>query len=396
MAVCNLFNELTSPTGNFLMFSQYVEDITHGYTAGDNWKIVPDKFIALNIDYSNINTPDNTDLNISVPKYFQNCFENVCAYDKNTKTTEWTPEIFKNIFWNSMFDGNLLTYIKLNDTDKYVPEIMYYTDINMHAYNEHQGMGYGEIYCYIPTDAKRIKCTLDVEEFRTRINTNTNTHLEGFNTDEYLIEGYNQEYSRNSDFKLGFDNDSPAYYSDEQYYNINTIVVTYSIMNKVNDAWETMYSNIPMGIYFAGNFNDTELSNPITKHVDTSYDTGTSYGLRICTRFTATKNGSIVNTDIITDDSELTSVCQMMTGMNENLYKMMDIAKSAITTSQEYKDTLSAITNNRTNVPYVKNINGLDYWFVNGKMVSPTRLITTKSIDSVLVDELNYEFTWNK
>lgn len=398
MAICNLFNELTSPTGNFLMFSQYVEDITHNYTIGDNWKIVPSQFVALNIDYSNIDIPNKENLNIAVPKYFQNSFENLCAYDKGQVNKDnWNPEIFKNMFWNSMFDGHFLTSSKLDENSEYVPEIVYYTDINMHAYNEHQGMGYGEIYCYIPTDAKRLKCQVEIEKNRVRIN-NESIYLEGFeNNNDYLIEDYSQMYSRNSDFTMSFNSDAlSSFISDESHYNINTIIVLYSIFNKVNDNWEVLYNNIPMGIYFAGKFNGTTLTNTITKHVDTSYDTGTSYGLRICTRFTATSNGKIINTEIIADDSDQTNICQMMSAMNENLSKMLDVAKSTISTSQEYKDTLSIITNNRTNVPYVKNINGDDFWFVNGRMVTPTKLVTTQSVDLNLLNNLSYTFDWNK
>ena len=41
MAICNLFSDLTNASGNFLMFSQYVEDITKSYAEGDNnYKII--------------------------------------------------------------------------------------------------------------------------------------------------------------------------------------------------------------------------------------------------------------------------------------------------------------------------------------------------------------------
>ena len=114
MAICNLFNELTDASGNFLMFSQYVEDITHNLVDSDAWKIVPTRFLAFDIDYSKLKSapkheeveePDsNTDipesepestpkstpeeveesdsntLNTDIPKFFQNYFENGCAY----------------------------------------------------------------------------------------------------------------------------------------------------------------------------------------------------------------------------------------------------------------------------------------------------------------------------
>ena len=61
-----------------------------------------------------------------------------------------------------------------------------------------------------------------------------------------------------------------------------------------------MYSDIPMGMYFNGKFNNYKLTNEATKYVSTSYDTGTSYGLRICTRFSVMPNGRINSDSDIT------------------------------------------------------------------------------------------------
>lgn len=54
MAVCNLFNRFDNASGNFMMFSQYVEDITKNYVESDNWKVVPTQFVVLDIDYTKI------------------------------------------------------------------------------------------------------------------------------------------------------------------------------------------------------------------------------------------------------------------------------------------------------------------------------------------------------
>lgn len=398
MAVCNLFKDLSNPTGNFLMFSQYVEDITRNYTDGDNWKVIPTQFVALNIDYASLK--NNSDfkrvvlnngmyaLNDGIPKYLQNCFENACAYGR-VNHHNWSPQISRNLFWNCMFDGKFVSTDKYgSDTSnvKYVPEIVYYGDINMHSYNEHKGMGYGEIYCYIPTDAKKTNCqviTVDYDDRDFDVSNNS-TLLEGF-TDK-TIEGYEQVYAYNNDFTMEFDDASIGRLNSsyDAKYNINTIVVLYSVYNKLNDNWITLYDAIPMGIYFAGIFDDDgKLSNEITKHVTTSYGTGTSYGLRICTRFSATGVGKIVN-DIVVDDSGYTNMCQLMTAMNENLSRMLDISRAAIDTTQQYKDLLSIVKNNRTNVPYVKDVNGTDCWFVNGRFVSAVK-------HGIQVSCVNYE-----
>lgn len=378
MAVCNLFTDLSNSSGNFLMFSQYVEDITRNYTDGDNWKVVPTQFVALNIDYTksdilaNINS-NIQDLNINVPKYFQNYFENSCAHAR-VNNQNWNSKISRNLFWNSMFNAGFVSKKQYASTNEYyVPEIMYYGDINMHSYNEHQGMGYGEIYCYIPTDAPKMNCQV-VENFTSGTGgrhsyQNTNNNLEGL---DEPIGDYSRLYYYNDDYVMEFDNDAieRLQSSNESKYNINTIVVLYSIFNKLNNDWQLLYTGIPLGMYFAGKFENGKLSNEITKHVTTSYDTGTSYGLRICTRLSVTSTGKIVNTDIIVDDSGYTNMCQLMTSMNKNLSKMLDISKDVVNTNQLYKDTLSIIKNNRANVPYVKNVNGVDCWFVNGRLVS--------------------------
>lgn len=393
MAICNLFNPLTDNTGNFLMFSQYMEDITRNYTDGDLWKVAPTGFVAMNIDYKSLKSNSdfirtvlnngNDTLNTGIPKYFQNCFENACAYAR-VNYPNWTPDISRNLFWNYMFDGKLLSVADYSNTTKYVPEIVYYDDINMHSNNIHQGMSYGEIYCYISTNAKRMNCQVVTIDDRSFDYSNQNRFLEGFIGDNSKqIEGYEQKYSYNNDYLLPFNDDSVAKLNDStaSEYGINTIVVMYSVFNKVNDDWEVLYSSIPMGIYFAGNFDDAgNISNPTTKFVSTSYSTGTSYGLRICTRFSAVGNNNLVNTDIVTDDSGYTNVCQLMSAMNANLTEMMNISKAALVNMQTTREQFAMIKNNRTNVPYVKDINGTDYWFVNGRMVSAVNNTNTCSV----------------
>lgn len=391
MAVCNLFNRLNNASGNFMMFSQYVEDITHDYVEGDNWKVVPTKFVALNIDYSKIDrnkvTPNDEELNIGIPKYIQNCFENACAYGRENyetwaattggiKTKKWNSEISRNLFWNTLIDGKFLHISDYGKT-KTIDEVVYYGNINMHSYNSHNGMGYGEIYCYIPTDAEHKKCqvvciTDSDPEGRKYDASNNNSLLEG-HIDKY-IENYKQQYYYNRDFSMSFDDESVGELMNslETQYKFNTIVVLYDVFRRENDKWTSLYSCIPMGMYITGMFDEkNNITNEVTKFVTTSYGTGTSYGLRLCTRFTVSPNGMILNdTDFTTDSASYNNICQLMTSMNENLSRMMDIVNSAQNTSQQYKELLSIFKNNKTNVPYVKDINGTDYWFVNGKYVA--------------------------
>lgn len=397
MAVCNLFKDLTNPSGNFLMFSQYIEDITHNQVEGENWRVIPTRFVALDIDYSDLSDlvlDNNTaqKLNCDVPRYFQNYFENACAYGRSKtdwnglNVKRWDSNISKNLFWNSMFAGNFIhseDYGSAANNVKYIPEVKFFGDIDMHSYNEHKGMGYGEIYCYIPSDAEKMNCQVVINEDTNTDTTNNSIFLEGYpNTP---LGNYSTEYVFENKYKMSFDNPDidNLLNGSETRYNINTIVVLYSVFvekiktevventtNRVTE-WELLYDNIPMGMYIMGTFdNDNKLSNTTTKYVTTSYNTGTSYGLRICNRFSATGNGTLFNTDIVIDDSSYTNLCQLMSKMNENLSLMLDITKTTAGLTEQYKELESRLTNQKHNVPYVRNIDGIDYWFVNGKKLT--------------------------
>lgn len=383
MAVCNLFSELQDSSGNFLMFSQYVEDLTKNGAEGDNYKVIPSKFVAFNIDYSKINfdriDPKNTygNLNKSLPKYLQNCFENACAVGRGKTEDDWknnlfnynkwTPEISRNLFWNCMFDGDILHASDYGSTKK-LDELVYYGDVSMHSYNEHLGMGYSEIYCYIPTDAAKMNCQVVCSEERI-FESLSNSTLEGRNES---TAPYTLQYYYNKDFTMSFDDEEVGALSNsnDASYKINTIVVLYDVLKKLNDEWVVEYANMPMGIYFTGVFNEYKLSNATTKYVNTSFGTGTSYGLRICTRFSVAPNAKLHEDTIAVNDNDNINLCQLMSYMSENLALMLDIVKTNINTEQNYKDVLSVFKNNKTNVPYIKDVNGVDYWFVNGKPVS--------------------------
>lgn len=377
MAVCNLFSKLDKSSGNFLLFSQYVEDITHSHTEGNNYKVVPSRFVALDIDYKDVNILRSGNLNIDLPNYFQNYFENGCAYGRGKFTgstdangivqTTWNADMSKNLFWNSM--------IAMMDADvsKFSRSVKYWGDINMQSYNEHNGIGYNELYCYIPSDAGKYVCQVIASGWEREFdNSNTSDTLEGYPSK--LIGDYSRHYYYNKDFNMSFDDpdiaNSVEY--DDAYYNINTIVVLYDIMHQDDQGnWNTTYRYIPMGMYVCGKFVDNELTNPVKKYVNTSLELGTSYGLRICTRFTVAPNGMIQHeTELNVDSDNYVALNQLLTAMATNLNKMLEISSASVDNMQSYKDMFSSIKNNRTNVPYVKSINDVDYWFVNGRMVS--------------------------
>jgi hypothetical protein len=164
MAVCNLFKDLSNDTGNFLMFSQYMEDLTKQHAHGYKYKVSPSKFITCNINYSVLGSGD---LNSKVPTFFQNYFENGCTIAR--ETNDWNPSLSSNIFWNALISNKLL-----NISEDYIPELSYIGDINMKSYDVKDGMGYSELYLYLSNDAfdSRYKCSYKTVDHSFRSGTN--------------------------------------------------------------------------------------------------------------------------------------------------------------------------------------------------------------------------------
>ena len=423
MAVCNLFNTFNDNrhSGNFMLFSQYVEDVTR--EGGDNYKVVPSRFVALHIGdrYKNIVNPYNEPLNTAVPRYFQNYFENSCAVGRSDFNSENFAPTARNLFWNSMFAGweynEVLDEYILSSTadnslltvrDGLIPEVKYWGDINMQSYNNHNGMGYNEMYCYIPSNSNLYKCAVSDKVDMEGID-NDKTTIEGYETyDETQVSisisptivGYPNAYCYDPYYETSFE-DTLGFAVDNEAasYDIDTIVVLYDVMqfDENSSKWIPIPDKryIPMGMYICGNFDaEGNLTNSIKKYVSITDEIGTAYGLRICTRFTATPNGSILQeTELNTDSDNYVSIAQMMTGMAENLNKMFEITNNTVNNLQLCKDELSILKNNRTNVPYVKTINGNDFWFVNGKLVSK---VNVNGLEEITKDEADDKFNENE
>lgn len=363
MAVCNVFKELKNTTGTFLMFSQYVEDLTRESTQSVYYHITPSKFIALDIDYKDHN-------NDSIPRQLQNKFENGCAVCRKEMVNKWVPTNSSNLFWNTMWDMGLLT-----DNDGIVNEIRYVGDINIQSYNEHDGMGYSEIYCYIPNDAN---------EYKYQYSINDKSEEDNIYNSQYIIEGYNTSdlngweligeilnYYPQKTTSFPWDNDALTTSNvNSNLFNINTLVLLYDIITKTDSGTEKIYKNIPLGIYFTGVVEDGKMINNITKYVsnDDIFGTGTGYGLRICSRFTVTPNQDNIKTvEITLDNDNYSSISQVMSQMSISQNKMDEILTKIQSNTSAEKELLSIFKNSRTNIPYIKNINGDSYWFINGR-----------------------------
>ena len=361
MAVCNLFKEIDKETGSFLTFSQYTEDLTKFFTQPDTYHVIPSKFVAINIDYKDMN-------NKSFPTMLQNWFENGCAFLRK-ELPSWNPDMSKNLFWNALYESNL---INENSGD-----IVYVGDINLESYDVHDGMGYSEIYCHIPNDAQKINLEKNIStKFTTKIYNND--IIQGWDSNDYNEEnmldfgnGGTKYKVKNFQYvydieRINFINQTKSY----EDFTFNTIVVLYDIKDSKQG---TIYSNIPMGIYLTGLIQeDGTVSNIITKYCSSTdiYGSGTSYGLRICSRFSALPNSSGVKVVTTNYDNNYAEFSKVLSEMSLTISKMNEVVSNIHGNQQNIKETLANIKNNRTNVPYIKEINGKDYWFINGRMIS--------------------------
>ena len=425
MAICNLFRKLSKETGNFLMFSQYSNDLTREFVQHEAYRVVPSKFIAFDINYSNFlksdfkNELNSSDLNVLIPNYLQNYFENGVSYLSHLSGFTFEPSITTNVFWNALFKAKLLnvsyydskwgskTDGEINNKDSYqiISEMKYVGDIDIHSYEKTDGIGFGETYCYIPNDAKETLYEIRFSGENELCKTYKGDCIEGYEdysdgatlpgmlqvTTPYDIDYYynpkwifNGSGGNTDDLKERFTYDYKSHYTSvkdtvEKSFNFNTIVVLYDIKTQNSDgSWNTAYKDIPMGMYITGLINDDGIvSNTVTKYdeVQDAYTSGTSYGLRVCTRFMVTPNA----TQIISNSAEATDVKSQYNGfslamnkMAESQAKMDKLLTQVIGDSQDIKDHLAQFKNNRANIPYLRKIGTKYYWFVNGRNTGVT------------------------
>lgn len=358
MAVCNIFHPIEKETGNFLIFSQYSEDLTKKLNQCNNLHLIPNKFIACDIEYIN---HDNS----TITKLLQDNFENGCAICKSDSEYSWDASKSSNLFWNALIDNKLITI----DKDNIVKQIHYIGDINMQSHETIDGMGYSELYCYIPNEASsEIYKFTESEDSNKNIAYQSKEIIEGYTIDEYDRANIDDIITYNPDLKY----DIVKYQnSDAKSFNINTIIILYKISYFDENGIYIVHENIPMGIYFTGLIDNGVMQNSIKKYVTSQdiYHSGTSYGLRICSRFVSYPSTNLKIDNITSTDNNYSDLCRVLTQMSITQSKMDDIIKQNYNQNQNYKELYSIFKNSQINVPYVKTINGVNHWFVNGKHI---------------------------
>ena len=373
MAICNIFKQLTKKTGTFLTFSQYMEDLTTQQTETKFHRVVPSKFIALDVQ----------SIKDTFPKMLQDGFENACACFKNQSDFTWNPNYSKTLFWNFMFESGTITSSQTTQEGRQtINEILYVGDINLQSYNEVDGMGYSEIYCHIPNDACAHKYEMEYKPLSmttssksVKIERLKNSTLEGFMPGELgsqTVLQQDYQYLLDKDYIFSWNDQTlKTIILDDKSFNINMIVILYEVWNGDN----CVAHDVPMGIYITGlidNNSATPIQNSIIKYVsnDDIYNSGTSYGLRICSRYiVSSEQDNYIVKEVTCEDNNYGELCKVLAQLSVSQMKMDEIIKKKYNTDQNYKDLLSIFKNSRTNVPYIKIIDGKKYWFVNGRIL---------------------------
>ena len=415
-----LFRKLLRDYGMFYMFSEYAESLTRNNAEGDAFRLVPSKFAAFDIDYSLVSTsgkiPDTNIHRASVA--FQNYYENCINIFRQANSEGWnyTPEIAKHKLYETLahFDFIHTEYIYEDPEDtssdiigSYWRELKYIGDVDIVSNSIVDGINYSELYCMIPANAHAKRYFLDPisEHEAPEVDyTDLQEYISGWTSETYpttpgilghtpLFDDYDLQdlgyysldecgypkllYNNNMDTQM---ENAPYEETDENPFHVNTIIVFYDIVVKDESGnYNTIYYNVPMGVYFTGWIDDDNntyhnLTNYITKYIHSSeaYNQGTSYGLRITTKMTVMPSfESMVNTIDVEVENLYPEFARVCEGFLEAVDAMDDMTSQSTEYLNTLKDYLAYFKDRKTNVPYIMNLGTSDnpayYWFVNGR-----------------------------
>lgn len=457
MAQTTLFKPLRNTTGDFYMFSQYADDLTRQQTYQDIYQVIPSKFAVLQLQHPQYlwtadHQSQNPDYDQSKPyidnnyilpttpttyetfatymcRAFQNYYENKVNFMRTTMTNDQTDPWYKEhtsiALWQTMMKFGLIeqhTYTPGGGeaTIEYFDELKYIGDINLYATDRVDGVNYNEIYCYIPTDARRtlysvhnvtgtlgattyrygeIPASPSQSEFATAVEMlgwNPNNYPSNVNVDNvccfdmpplfphvYLdYAAYSQSQTPTELYYNRYDTDwvrpdlldgvhAPGtdihYTTTDDHFVFNTIVLFYDIKDRDGEVIER---NLPLGIYFLGyNATTDNWENEMTKWVanDDIYGQGTAYGLRVANRYITTPNSTYFLSSECERNDHYAEYSNVMVAMGETLDRFQRLANEQNSAFQALQNHYNHFQNYTTNVPYIRYVNNVPTWFVNGR-----------------------------
>ena len=393
--VCNIFKPLSNPDGNFLLFSQYTNDLARS-TVDSSYRVVPSRFYCLDLSSDAIlrtatkipNPEPNS--NYTLPRFLQNCFECGLSFSRtdfnNTTSFLVAPELIYKL--NQLTETNE-EQLNINKS------VVYRGDIDTESWDK----GFADIIINIPSNSSKIDFTVndtiesylvdgdietmfgvlaDEEQKYTYIlgwDSKSNIPLSGeiYDIDTVSTEDILGEISRDSSvFDFLFDSNT----SEDPDFKFNTIIPCYNVvaLDPNTGKYEIFYKDVPMGIYFTGVCDETNnITNAITIHKSETdaLGAGSSWSLRICTKFAPTPQGiEGVETIAVESGAITSSLSAIMSASAEMIKTVNDMSKKSWTDTQTYRDLLTIFKSGRTNVPYPypdDPSKGTQYWYVNGR-----------------------------
>lgn len=397
--ICNLFRPIDKTNGNFLLFSQYVEDVSRS-AVDSAYRVRPSEFVCLDFNQAIQSKAQSLTPNLEggsitnyIPAYFQNFFENGVSALKNENVSV-SPFNFTIGFMDKLValtaNGS---NIGLQDYIKYVG------NIDLESWED----GFADVVLDISSGAHKVTATLvdTIGEVSVGNVNNFSQQCCGSRTysNEYSIQEnayYIQGWKDNDDLpikgkvpatgeigigvKNGWSNPwnsavSPFHQlitletgsTSDNSFTFNTIIVFYDIFDASNNV---LYSGIPMGIYFTGVGESSGIGNDVTIYNSSveAYGAGSGWALRICTKFSPTPYGYLQVEEVALESKSITkSISTILSATAEAIKAVNDFASKSISELQSIKNITALFKNSRTNVPYPMEVNGVKYWFVNGR-----------------------------
>lgn len=450
---CNLFKTLGSGdarVGEFLMFSQYTEDITKEQSMKSGYRVVPSKFVALKLDIKNLFNgmdPDNIPVSSPINKdpdtgeyymeigeqrvtgcdtiltqIFQSYFENANAFIRNNTGREGFPEnwdiprrsLASELLWRTLEQWGFIHETNEGTDFKYYDEVKYIGDINIHSNHKVGSYSYDEVFCHIPAKENeyyyRLNQSVELEGITYLSGDgNLDSPLEGWTDATYPTDpnggplpvinraiAYHEPNDSNDlgfQYKIGGDFPEldfkkkitesvdytpvprhPEPNNDE--YDFNAVIIFYDVLySEPGEDPRYLYQGRPMGIYLSGkvDYDDNNeasgLTNTFTKFISNNdaYGQGASFGLRLMMRYTPTPNNSTYAMEVAAGGHDYETITEAMGGIAEAIVDINRMCKDQHAMYQSYKDHLAQFRNRRVNIPYVRDVAGIPYWFVNGR-----------------------------
>lgn len=172
--------------------------------------------------------------------------------------------------------------------------------------------------------------------------------------------------------------------TDVDRFKFNAVIIFYDIVDRRKNGTSNNQFNIPFGIYFTGCADENgEIENPITVHIKNNdiYNQGTSYNLRVALRYLATQNATLTIDNIDIDNQPIDDFSSLYNMMAESQRIMRDNTNYVKSIQTALSNHLAMFKNYRVNVPYIRTVNGVQYWFVNGRMLAPVTAIIINNPD---------------